>query len=63
VPRLVEALSGKKVVGAAAGMYHTAVWTNEGEIFAFGDGLYGQLGHGGKEIELVPRLVDALLDF
>jgi len=34
VPRLVEALVGKKVVGAAAGDAHTAVWTEEGELGA-----------------------------
>jgi hypothetical protein len=27
VPRLVQALVGKKVIGAAAGCLHTAVWT------------------------------------
>jgi len=49
VPRLVEALAGKKVVGAAAGGYHTAVWTEEEELFTFGYGGHGQLGHGGTE--------------
>jgi hypothetical protein len=38
VPRLVEALAGKKVVGAAAGFEHTAVWTEAGELFTFGYG-------------------------
>jgi alpha-tubulin suppressor-like RCC1 family protein len=47
VPRLVEALAGKNVVGAAVGYNHTAVWTAPGELFTFGDGEYGQLGHGG----------------
>jgi len=60
VPRLVEALVGKKVIGVAAGEDHTAVWTEEGELFTFGDGFYVILGHGGKETELVPRLVEAL---
>ena len=60
VPRLVEALVGKKVVGASAGQIHTAVWTEEGELFTFGDGDGGRLGHGGTQNELVPRLVEAL---
>jgi len=63
VPRLVEALAGKKVVGAAVGYNHTAVWTAPGELFTFGDGGYGQLGHGGPlvyQTELVPRLAEAL---
>jgi len=37
VPRLVEALAGKKVVGAAAGGGHTALWTEDGKVFTFGD--------------------------
>ena len=60
VPRLVEALAGKKAVGAAAGYDHTAVWTEAGQLFTFGFGAYGQLGHGGQETVHVPRLVVAL---
>ena len=61
VPRLVEALAGKKVVSASLHGNHTAVWTDEGEIFTFGNGGYGQLGHGGTQDEYVPRLVEALV--
>jgi alpha-tubulin suppressor-like RCC1 family protein len=46
VPRLVDALVGQKVVGAAAGHQHTAVRTEAGELFTFGNGDCGQLGHG-----------------
>jgi alpha-tubulin suppressor-like RCC1 family protein len=64
VPRLVEAFSGKKVVGASAGSNHTAAWIEAGELFTelftFGEGFFGQLGHGGDEYEDVPRLVEAL---
>jgi len=62
VPRLLEALAGKKVVGAVAGLYHTAAWTDAGELFTFGDGRHGRLGHGGKENELMPRLVEAIAE-
>jgi len=60
VPRLVEALAGKKTAGASTGTEHIAVWTDAGELFTFGDGSYGQLGHGGQQSEFVPRLVEAL---
>jgi len=62
VPRLVEALAGKKVIGTLAGDCHTAVWTEEGELFTFGYGNDGRLGHGEEDEleELVPRLVQAL---
>jgi len=59
-PRLVEALAGKKVVGVSVGDIHTAAWTEAGELFTFGEGYYGKLGHGGEEGELLPRLVEAL---
>jgi len=62
VPRLVEALAGKKVVCAATGNARTPVWTAAGELFIFGAGGSGQLGHGGEENELVPRLVEALAE-
>jgi len=32
VPTLMEALAGKKVIGAAAGLVHTVVWTDEEEL-------------------------------
>ena len=61
VPRLVEALAVKKVIGTAAGERHTVVWTEEGELFTFGNGNHGPLGHGRAQHESVPRLVEALL--
>jgi alpha-tubulin suppressor-like RCC1 family protein len=54
MPRLVDALVGKKVVGASLGFSHTVVSTEAGEIFTFGDGCYGQLGHGGAHRGEVP---------
>jgi alpha-tubulin suppressor-like RCC1 family protein len=60
VPRVVEALAGKQVVGTAAGMSHSLAWTDTGELYTFGDGDSGRLGHGGNQSELVPRVVEAL---
>jgi alpha-tubulin suppressor-like RCC1 family protein len=39
---------------------HTVVWTEAGELFAFGCGFAGRLGHGGEEEEREPRLVGVL---
>jgi len=60
MPRLVEGLAGKTVIGAAAGHHHTAVWTDEGEIFSFGDGTNGRLGHGVAISAFAPRLVEGV---
>jgi alpha-tubulin suppressor-like RCC1 family protein len=65
---LVEALAGKlktvAIVGAAGGEYHTAAWTEAGELFTFGDGEDGRLGSGsgGTQNELVPRLMPRRVD-
>lgn len=37
VPRRVEALAGKKVVGVACGAEHSVGVTGEGEVFAWGE--------------------------
>lgn len=39
-------LSEKKVVDAACGSGHTACITAEGEVFTWGNGKNGALGHG-----------------
>ena len=61
VPRLVDALAGKNsnVVGSAAGERHVVVWADAVELFAFGIGFHGQLGHGGTHDERVSKLVEA----
>jgi len=53
--RRVEALAGKKVIGAVAGVRNIAVWTKAGELFTFGSGQSGRLGHS-ESVDL-PRLV------
>lgn len=50
VPKVVETLKGKhRIVQVAAGDRHTAVLTAEGEVLTFGNGTWGQLGHGNEE--------------
>jgi alpha-tubulin suppressor-like RCC1 family protein len=44
VPRLVETLVGKKVVGASMGGSHTVAWIETGELFTFGSGADGETG-------------------
>ena len=61
VPRRVEALVGKCVVQVSCGHYHTAVVTSTGELFTFGQGRYGKLGHDTQNNEWVPRRVEALV--
>ena len=46
VPKVVESLKHKVVVKAACGRQHTLVLTQQGQVYAFGENLHGQLGLG-----------------
>ena len=62
VPRLIEGVMvGKSVVGVSAEEYHTVVWTDEGKSYCFGYGGRGQLGHGGYDDEIMPRVIEGVL--
>ena len=43
-----------QVIQVAAGDYHTLLLTKFGEVFSFGCGAQGALGHGSKERANVP---------
>ena len=60
VPRRVEALAAERVVHVAAGTLHTLAVTSTGAVWAWGRGDYGQLGHGDRQNQLVPRRVGEL---
>ena len=60
-PTLLPGLSALRVCAAACGDFHSAVVTADGEIFTFGIGEYGVLGHGNDERSVRPRRVDALV--
>ena len=59
-PKQVEALKGRNVVQVSAGGYHSLVLTESGDVFSFGMGRYGRLGHGDEESQYLPKLVEAL---
>jgi alpha-tubulin suppressor-like RCC1 family protein len=48
------------VVQVAAGRSHSMALTASGELWAWGKGHRGQLGHGGKEDLAVPRVVGTI---
>jgi alpha-tubulin suppressor-like RCC1 family protein len=48
------------VVQVAAGHCHSLALTAAGELYAWGEGDSGQLGHGGTESLAVPRVVDGI---
>ncbi|XP_063941021.1 PH, RCC1 and FYVE domains-containing protein 1 isoform X2 [Daucus carota subsp. sativus] len=72
-PREVESLKGRRTVRAACGVWHTAAVIevmvgnssssncSSGNLFTWGDGDKGRLGHGDKEAKLVPTCVTTLV--
>uniref|UniRef100_A0A3Q3WFA5 HECT domain-containing protein n=1 Tax=Mola mola TaxID=94237 RepID=A0A3Q3WFA5_MOLML len=61
VPCHIKFLRSQKVVHISCGDEHTAVLTKDGGLFTFGDGSWGQLGHGSTNNELLPRRVLELM--
>ena len=61
-PKLVDGLVGMKAKEVACGMAHTLVYTEDGRVYSFGCGEYGQLGHCDFEKKLTPTLVEAKLE-
>ncbi|XP_043982008.1 probable E3 ubiquitin-protein ligase HERC4 isoform X1 [Gambusia affinis] len=59
-PACVHGLNLKKTGDICCGKDHTVVLTKHGEVFTFGSGQYGQLGHNSLRNELRPRLVAEL---
>ena len=53
----MESLRGKEVVDIAAGGAHSACITLAGELYTWGKGRYGRLGHGDSDDQARPKLV------
>jgi hypothetical protein len=58
--RVRGALDGVRLRCVAAGFDTTFVASQEGELFSFGDGEWGTVGHGNKADALLPKRVEAL---
>ena len=61
LPRIVDALIGEKTTQVSACGFHTCALTESGELFTFGEGKFGRLGHGNELNAGTPRRVEALL--
>ena len=53
-------VKGGSVAAGADG--HSVICSSEGRLLTFGNGHAGQLGHGGNATEMVPRMVEGLMD-
>ncbi|XP_043722871.1 PH, RCC1 and FYVE domains-containing protein 1 [Telopea speciosissima] len=59
--RVAGPLEGLQVASVTCGPWHTALITSTGQLFTFGDGTFGVLGHGNRESVAYPREVDSLM--
>ncbi|PKA51694.1 Ultraviolet-B receptor UVR8 [Apostasia shenzhenica] len=63
LPSLVEdKLVNESVKEVACGSYHVTILTSRGEVYTWGKGANGRLGHGDLEDRKTPTLVEALKD-
>ncbi|KAM0947826.1 putative chromatin regulator PHD family [Dioscorea sansibarensis] len=61
IPKRVNGpLDGIHVSSISCGPWHTAIVTSSGQLFTFGDGTFGVLGHGDRSSVSVPREVGSL---
>jgi E3 ubiquitin-protein ligase HERC2 len=57
---VIESMLGKEIINIACGGAHSAAISVSGEIYTWGKGRYGRLGHGDSEDQLRPKKVKAL---
>ncbi len=60
VPTQINELVGKQVLHIACGSTYSAAITATGELYTWGRGNYGRLGHGSSEDQSSPTVVEAL---
>ena len=60
-PRLIDSLKSKRIRDIACGSGHSAAIASNGELYTWGLGEYGRLGHGDTVTHLKPKLVEELV--
>lgn len=58
-PQYIEALSGIRIICVSAGEIHSAAVSVDGDVYTWGDGFCGQLGHGDKKPQVLPVQVES----
>jgi hypothetical protein len=63
LPTLIESLTNELIVEIGCGSNHSLAINDKGELFTWGEGLYGQLGHGILNNEYYPRKVEHVRNY
>ena len=62
LPKKVEALAERHVVAVSAGGGHSLAVTADGAVWSWGcRGAFGQLGHGDRQTQLLPKKIEAFV--
>ncbi|GJU71273.1 PH, RCC1 and FYVE domains-containing protein 1 [Tanacetum coccineum] len=61
-PKLIDGLSNTNIELVACGEYHTCAVTLSGDLYTWGDGHFGILGHGNEVSHWVPKRVNGPLE-
>lgn len=61
-PMLVQSLVGTEIIQVCCGGFHTAAISKDGQLYSWGGGEHGQLGHGDMVNKLKPCLVQGFVD-
>lgn len=56
---MIDTLRNKRIRDIACGSSHSAAITSSGELYTWGLGEYGRLGHGDSVTQLKPKLVSS----
>jgi RCC1 and BTB domain-containing protein len=59
-PRLLERLATSRISQISACGFHTAVVTDSGELYTWGEGKFGRLGHASERNCHTPQLVESM---
>ena len=57
IPTIVRSLLGHHIIQISCGGQHAAILTNIGEIYSWGRGGFGRLGHGNIEPQTTPKKI------
>ena len=60
-PKLLEKLKDEQIVQLSACGFHTGCITTNGEVYTWGEGKFGRLGHGNERNCHTPKLVENLI--
>lgn len=60
LPLIIESLIGKNVKEISAGYGFSLVLLENGEVYSFGNGKRGQLGHGDSETKMEPEKIESI---